>query len=288
MEVSLTQARLFNKECPIYLVADRQAVQPYLALMNKQNIKVIYADNLKRSSLHKQFLQKTPYKDGLGLYSSERFFYLDELMSQHKLQNVFHLEADVMLYVDLQKLLPFFKARYPGIAATFDNDDRCIPGFVYVSNRKAMHRWASYFAERAPEGHLDMYLTGLFKNSNSSKVIDYLPIVMDTYVAKNTLKSTVGHTAKNPSLFCNNIQLFQSIFDAAAIGQYLGGGDIMHNAPPGFINETCVFNPSYFIYEWKRDEEGRNIPYAIYGNQKFRINNLHIHCKELHLFASYR
>lgn len=33
-------------------------------------------------------------------------------------------------------------------------------------------------------------------------------------------------------------------------------------------------------------EKGRKVPYAIYANKKYRINNLHIHSKRLELFLS--
>ena len=98
-------------------------------------------------------------------------------------------------------------------------------------------------------------------------------------------RSPMGHQVKNIQKYYNNIEAFQSIFDAAALGQYLGGID-PNNGPssPGFINESCVFNPSLLSYEWINDDRGRKIPYIIFSGEKYRINNLHIHCKNLILF----
>ena len=75
-----------------------------------------------------------------------------------------------------------------------------------------------------------------------------------------------------------------SIFDAAAIGQYLGGVD-PRNIPydtTGFINEGCVFDPSNFKYKWINSE-----PFMVLENgHEVKINNLHIHSKNLKRFIN--
>ena len=81
--------------------------------------------------------------------------------------------------------------------------------------------------------------------------------------------------------------MFNSIFDAAAIGQYLGGVD-PRNIPgdtTGFINETCVVNYSYYKFIWKFNLI-LNIyqPYILIDNIEILINNLHIHSKSLKKF----
>jgi hypothetical protein len=102
------------------------------------------------------------------------------------------------------------------------------------------------------------------------------------------LISPAGHTTQNPEFYSRNFNLFQSVFDAAALGQYLGGIDPFYHGPslPGFINESCLFNPSAMTYTWERDEEGRLVPYATFKNETYKINNLHIHCKDLKRFSS--
>ena len=79
-----------------------------------------------------------------------------------------------------------------------------------------------------------------------------------------------------------------SISDAAAIGQYLGGIDPWHGCHNtiGFINETCIFNPALCSFVWELDFKNRKIPYIIFKNAKYCINNLHIHCKNLNKFKS--
>jgi hypothetical protein len=73
-------------------------------------------------------------------------------------------------------------------------------------------------------------------------------------------------------------ETFNSIFDGAAIGQYLGG---IHSDPnlKGFINEKTVFNVAKYNYIWENDE-----PFMVYLDNKIKINNLHIHSKNLKQF----
>jgi len=71
------------------------------------------------------------------------------------------------------------------------------------------------------------------------------------------------------------------------MGQYLGGIDPIHrNSAPGFINETCVFNPSHLTYVWWCDNKGRKVPFALYKGNLHKIANLHIHSKRLYEFNS--
>lgn len=79
-----------------------------------------------------------------------------------------------------------------------------------------------------------------------------------------------------------NFDKFNYIFDAAAIGQYLGGVD-PRNIPgntKGFVNETCVINFDKYSFIWKFEN---NIikPFIIIDNIKYPIFNLHIHSKNL-------
>ena len=84
-----------------------------------------------------------------------------------------------------------------------------------------------------------------------------------------------------------NFSSFLSIFDGAAIGQFLGGIDPKNGvSKPGFINESCLFNPSLIKFTWEVDDCDRRVPYASYGNSISRINNLHIHSKNLQKFTS--
>ncbi len=288
---STQQARLFNPECPIYLLANKTAVKnsPITENLQKNKISIVYCEDLNTSSMHQLFNEKTTLNkqsiDGFWHKTTERFFYLDEFTTQYQLANVFHLEYDNMLYVNLEELLPIFQQQ--NLSTVFDNDNRCVASFFYINHANAITHLAQFIAENAQNGLSDMAIIAQYRITFGSNFIENLPIVPAKYAHDYILKTQNGNIAKKPEIYSQNIKQFKSIFDAAALGQYLGGIDHRNGISlPGFINESCIFNPSHFIYVWIKDNQNRKTPYMIYKNNIYRINNLHIHSKALELFVS--
>lgn len=281
------QAHLFNPASPIIVIAERNAWQSVLA---EPYITYVACEDLCESHEHVLFKKVSRLdrhgREGFWFKATERFFYIDELMQQRNMNYVFHLEYDNMLYVELLTLMPVFQ-RYENIAATFDADNRCIPGFIYFAKSDSLRCLVKYMVDVATRGFNDMEVIASFKQVHGSEQIDHLPIIFPEYVCKHGLRSNLGFATKYPAKYMHNIQEFDSIFDAAALGQFLGGIDPSNgNSVPGFINETCLFNPARLIFEWNIDDVGRKVPYACIHEKKYRINNLHIHSKNLKAFAS--
>jgi hypothetical protein len=82
-----------------------------------------------------------------------------------------------------------------------------------------------------------------------------------------------------------NFDKFNYIFDAAAIGQYLGGIDPKNDSrnTVGFINETCIIKYNNYNFEWVIINEVKR-PFIIINQLKYPIFNLHIHSKNLQKF----
>lgn len=286
---SINQAHLFNPTTPIYLIANQQALHLCPEESLKNSIPIL-AESLKTSSFHALFNKKTvldnKQRDGLWRKSTERFFYIHELMLQNSLESAIHLESDNMLYVSIHELQHGLSS-YNGIGAVFDHDNRCIPSLVYIAHTDAIEHLVKFIAEKAHLGKNDMQILALYRNSYSEKYIDNLPLIIPDFTNDHALINTQKQSTKYPNRYINNFASFNSIFDAAALGQYLGGIDPRNGiSKPGFINETCLFNPSYFSYEWHTDTKGRKIPFICYQGKSYRINNLHIHSKNLESFKS--
>lgn len=291
LKVAIDQALLFNN-CPVYLILNQEALENTPKDFLK-NVTPITCESLTKSKAHLSYIQKEQ-RNGFWKSTTERFFYLDDFLKQYNLKNVFHMENDVLLYADLSKILSIFEKSYPSmIGATFDSIQRCIAGFVYIAESRPLEELCNFIAYKA---HLDgsyncsdMHLINDFKKIYNKIYIDSLPIVPPAYYLDRELKSLLGETTLTPAFYSNNFETFNSLFDAAAIGQYLGGISPAHGAhKPGFINETCLFNPSYFSYVWEKDKKGRLIPFMIYKNIKYPISTLHIHSKNLMSFYSLR
>ncbi len=278
----LEQLKKFN-DCDIYL-----AISSKHFPLIKHNVKLVDIDTLEKVESHKKFLQI--YNQGnfwsisnFWRTATERFFYIEAVMRNKNLTNVFHFEYDNMIYVNLEELLPIFEQNYY-IAATFDNDNRCVPGFMYFKEISDLTELNKYILNSKDKN--DMEIIAAFRNSGTYP-INNLPILPNTYTGE--YKSTTGLITKYPDNYTCNFDKFNSIFDAAAIGQFLGGISPRNNGgvhTKGFINESCIFNVSQFSYVWKVDNLNRKVPYLLYKGDMCRINNLHIHSKELQEFLS--
>lgn len=286
-DIAISQARLFNPHAKITLLSSRQGLKRFLALKEQMNLQLRSYDDLPKSALHREYQRRCSETSLFARYTSERFLYLWDLIESDSLKNIFHLENDNMLYANLEPLLPHFQKQYPGIGATFDNEKRCIAGFVWIADGKAMKNLAQYFVKKSSKRLLDMRVIADYRREFSTEWIDALPIIMPQYAAHYPLRSPSNHITDRPESYSNHFEIFQAIFDAAAIGQFLGGIDPIHqNNEPGFINESCLFNPSLLHYQWGVDEQGRRVPHAAFLGHFYKIINLHIHSKRLQEFKS--
>lgn len=283
---AIKQARLFNKFCSIYLISSAEALDEFARLTNAgaDAICVDY-QKLPLTDEHRAFLNKSTLKP-FWQEATERYLVLYDFMNRFNIQNVFHLENDVLIYVNLAELLPVFVKKY-SIAVPFDSDKRAISSIVYVKNNTCLQQAVASFAAKAAQNLNDMQILPLLKKLDTN-IVGQLPIIMPTYLQNYGLESVKKDHAQNPTDYTSNFELFHCIFDAAAIGQYLGGiSPQCGGVGPGFINETCLFNPSRLDYVWEKNGNGLLVPYAVFNGKKYLIANLHVHSKKLGSFSSY-
>lgn len=284
IDVAIDQARLFNKDIDIYLIANESALKGY----NKDGVRIITCESLKKSKQHEVFLKESNFAQGFWRYTIERFYYIDELVSKYDLSNVIHLEYDNLLYVDLKEILPVFTKNYLGMGAILSHDSRAVPGLVYFSGKKSTKHFTCFLSGCCEKKLNDAKSIALYKDLYPKEVIDFLPILTKEYADSHSLKTKTGITTKDKSRYYSNIDVFNSIFDGQAIGVYFGGQDPRNGKSfPGQINILHTFNPAELEYEWFLDDQGRCVPYMIYDECRYRINNLHIHCKDPEKFTSW-
>ena len=292
LAVAAGQARRFHSG-GIWVVAPAAALTA-AAWAPGLRVRSVASEDLGLSELHRQFLRVTrldrAFRQGFWLHTTERFFCLETLMAKAGLEHVVHLENDVMLYAEPRALLPVLDRCYPALAATFDAPGRCVPGFVYARQAAAVTRLNQFIVqvfahtERTPN---DMALLAGFRATFGARALDMLPIIPAG--CPHLIPGRYEGKTEQAETFWNRFEDFGAIFDAAAVGQFLGGVDPRNTGgrdTAGFVNETCIFDPSRFRYQWQTDSLGRRIPFAVDGSGVYRVNNLHIHCKDLGRFAS--
>ena len=202
------------------------------------------------------------FRNGFWYLCSLRFFYLYSYMKNNNLSDVIHLENDVLTYVNFND----FNFRNNKVYVTFDCETRVIPGIIYIPNYEAFKP----IIENYNFNLNDMENLAIESNENYIEQFPIFPIV-DTIINK----------------YNKNFNEFNSIFDTAAIGQYLGGVDSRNISGDtrGFVNETCVIKYDVYKFVWIKTNS-LYIPHIIINDNFIRINNLHIHSKDLHNFLA--
>ena len=138
-----------------------------------------------------------------------------------------------------------------------------------------------------------MNIYDCFMYFDEDLLLDLRLNILNSYVKKFVIvESSNLHSGNKKKLNFDikNFTKFNAIFDAAAIGQYLGGIDEFNlidktkNNTVGFKNETCVVDYSKFEFCWKKTDKLFK-PYLKKEGQLIPIINLHIHSKKLFKFT---
>jgi len=236
--------------------------QNFFPRFDNLSVRLVAIENLQ-SDIVTNYTKNSPLdrsnKNGFWVHCTSRFFYLAEYMRRRNVENVLHLENDVMLYTKIDTLKKYFQIYE--MFVTMDSKTRCIPGIVYIKNHDVIDR----YVQNLDIKKIDMYSLGEFYNKNDD--CGNLPIVGQHH-----------HYGRFTGLF-------DGVFDAAAMGQYLGGIDPRNSGGKdtvGFVNETCEIKYNEYKFTWKQKEDGLYYPYL----NSYPIYNLHIHSKRLHAFLS--
>jgi hypothetical protein len=169
-----------------------------------------------------------------------------------------------MIYENLDNLTFPNELYYP-----FDAPSRAICSLMFVPNHEYLLPIISHYDFKKN----DMENCAHFWKTNRD-ICSTFPII---------------HSHTDAPFLSENFSSFNKIFDAAAIGQYLGGVD-PRNTPGdtrGFVNETCLVDYSKYKFVWMFDTILKLYkPYIMINSTYIPIVNLHIHSKRLHNFSS--
>lgn len=285
---SIKQSLLFTKNIKIIVVVN---LKNKSKVFKHNNVNIISYEKIKKTHEHKNYLEHNNQKTSRNkfwIYTTERFFVLYEVMKKLDLKKIFHIESDNLIYRDLNELYPIFKKHFgKTIGVPFDNDNRGIGSFMYIPRKEILMNFLQFINKKTLNNRInDMELLSSYR-IECPHMIKSLPIIFPDYLDNNLIKSEKYGESKTPEIFYNQYDIFESVFDAAAIGQYIGGCDPKNKkSNEGFVNETCIFSCQKMKINWEYDSERRTVPIIEYNNNKYVINNLHIHCKNLSKFSS--
>ena len=234
-------------------------------LFENVGINIINIEDLIPDYINVVSRSNNTFRNGFWELTSYRFTALYEYMKQHNINNIIHIENDVLIYKNIDTI-NFHNMNK--LLLTMDSKNRCIPGLMYIPTNEVLKKCLDLFnpSLNDMQNFSNCYYT-------LSECIDTLPIFIEDN--KNDITKMIT----------KNFKYYDSIFDAAAIGQYLGGIDPRNKSGDtrGFINETCVIDYSKYTFIWKTEND-KKFPYIVVNNNEYPIVNLHIHCKDLKMF----
>jgi hypothetical protein len=169
----------------------------------------------------------------------------------------------------LYKNLTNYQFNTDKVATIFDCNNRVIPSVIYIPTPAHF----KVIIENYNHSLNDMQNLAKFDEN----IIERLPL----YIELKTNKET--------DMVTKNFSKYNTVFDAAAIGQYLAGVDPrnMSGDTRGFVNETCVIKYNINKFFWIKNEiSSLYAPYILINNEYIPIFNLHIHSKNLKDFMS--
>jgi hypothetical protein len=232
----------------------------------KNNINLIDVLTLQNNDYIKKTTLNKTFRKGFWVLTSLRFFYICELITKLNLTNIFHIENDVVLYYNPSLLLDKLECK---IYMPFDCYKRNIASIVYIPNSTILKQVLGEY------------------NYSKNDMENFYYIKQKTNLIKNfpIFNSKYSYTKEEHYVSMDFLK-FNFIFDAAAIGQYLGGVDPRNicGDTRGFVNETCVIKYNKYEIFWN-NIDGINKPFIKINDDITPIFNLHIHSKNLKKFT---
>jgi len=278
------QIRLFFNG-DIYLILD-DVSSFYLIELQKYNIKTVeYSKVMSNEFIQSYHRNKDKFvvlptlvgREFLFIRSFERFFLLQNAMKQLNLSDVLFMELDNLIYDDPNSWLPEFSKNE--LCYMFDNNDRCSSGIMYVKNKNSMD-------------NLLNYTLNYFNNYNETDWMNEMTLLcrfQQKFPSEVQLLPTFWKSDEYKDSCINYGNYNNTIFDAAAIGIFLTGTDPLTNngnIDIGHKWKWSMIDYTKYKYEWKTDDLGRKSPYIWDGSSWIKINNLHIHSKQLYMGVS--
>jgi len=268
----IQQIKKTQKKSKIYLLVNKTSE------FKNKNCKIVNVESLKKSKEHILFIKKSKlaqdsFRNFFWKHSIERFYYLNDFLNKSNLTNVFHIENDVLLFQDLEKILKEIK--FYNFACIRDSINRVIGSLIFIKNKKVSTRIVK--------------ISNNYLNENDMKILNYL----DKKIS-NSINLPLGETLDfiKKSKNFKKIKKIPFIFDAAAIGQFIDGPHrkklltrIFFNIKKFFmINDGFINTETNLkIYNWKIKWKNKK-PYKQENEKLIPIVNLHIHSKNLKKF----
>ena len=252
----------------IFVLTNTNLLSHFVGYKSESRVKIINVDTLNDTF---RYYEKTglnkDFRGGFWALASMRFFYIYEFMEQYNIDDVIHLENDVVVYYNCEEITKKVGRQF--VYIPFDSLNRNVASIMYIPSSSVFKRI------------LDNYDYNLNDMENFSRIRSKANVIrnLPIFPSNNSPNAEIQFVSEN-------FNKFGYVFDAAAIGQYIGGVDPRNCAGDtrGFVNETCVIKYDQFNFIWENVNEMKK-PFVLINGMKFPVFNLHIHHKNLQDFV---
>lgn len=229
-----------------------------------------------------KYVDKNNFRDGYWKFTTERLIAISSYHEQFPDEKIIQVESDVLLMPNfpLEKFSELNSMAWMGYGAKAD-----IGTIIFSPDIQSSRKLKdSILVELNAGNYIDMEI--LF-NVRMKNQVELLPIVNSNIAKAGCLKSKY-YQGESSSL--NNQAVFEGLFDSASIGIWLTGQDPRNRFGITKVrtkeiieNGSVQVDPSQVTY--KLDTSG-NLFINDLQNENIPLYNLHIHSKELKLFAN--
>jgi len=265
---------LFNSG-PLYILTDRENL-PYLPT----------GDNIHAFAIEDYHSPKVARFESLYNYKPNEFWcvtftrliYIENFLREHGLSHVCEFANDVLVYFNIDDYAQTLKRLYTGLALTPCGPQHVLDGFAYIGDWQALADLTGFFIKMLATLGIDGII-GKYKYDMVNEM---------TMMHRYSEDVGVNFLPIMPwGPYSQGVDEFGAVFDPATWGQYVGG---TRTDGPGakpqnhHIGVMLGENPKYNVV-W-RFKDGLRVPYFIHDGELTRINNLHIHSKNMRGFMS--
>jgi hypothetical protein len=277
------QLRYLNPQLDISIICHKNKLSQnsYKMLLESQ-IQLIPYEDLEKDELVQEFRKISWYKSwgipntkypsppDFVQGTTERLYAINAYLSKYNYEDIFHSENDVLSYIPIKDIYNICKKNFSKLSITKMGDQDHTFSFVYIPTPKTIYDFCIYNLEKMKLGSdklRQIYGMDMVHEMSISKIyeeetnnLDFFPIL--------TTDPTFSY--------------FNSLFDPASYGQYLGGPN-NHGLGPGYAGSHHIVGREII--------NGRHIPYLTNSGpyvNNVKLNTLHIHSKQLQNFLTVR
>lgn len=268
MYIAAMQARRYAS-CPIYFVANNV---DHTKL--DETITTIPFD-IATDARCLEFDSAASFINKHGLFWSfafKRLFVLEIILQKYCLTDAIHIENDVMIYSDPGEMdFSCFNGKCAGQRIAL-NDNQATYAYMYVPGYKAIKALNDANLRLLSLGEAELH------RQNKGAMLNEMGIAYDLMDS--------GELEEFPTLPNHrNAKCFDGLFDGASWGQYAlgipGQLDVHWAEDRHFVGkEIRSGNADLF---WVTDSLGYKVPIAQVAGKAYKLLNLHVHSKQLHL-----